>query len=371
MNYLDDLKITLENGVEFYGKGICRKNNCMGEVVFCTSMTGYQEIITDPSYYGQFVVMTYPLIGNYGINEEDFESIKPHLNGLIVKELCEYPSHYKSHIKLSDYLSKENIPFIYDVDTRELTKVIRVEGTMRAMITKATLSKDKILPKILEANISTDFISKVTTNNQYNITGKREKIVVIDLGMKKGILNELIKRDFDITVVPSFSTFDEIRKLSPDKILLSNGPGDPKNAPNVINLVKELIPHYPIFGICLGHQIIALACGADTEKMKFGHRGPNHPVKNDLTNQVKITSQNHNYTIKKSSILRTNLEIIETASHDGSVEAIMHKKYPVVSVQYHPEGAPGPNDSNELFVQFLENPSGLFKQRRREKLEVL
>ncbi len=363
---VQELKILLENGIEFHGTGICGESPYIGEIVFFTGMTGYQEVLTDPSYHGQFVVMTYPLIGNYGINDGDSESNKPKVKGLIVKELCETPSHYQSKMSVSDYLLEEEIPFVTEVDTRELTKVIREEGTMRASIAPLDYPKEVLL-KELGRGGGRNSVECVTSQDAYTIPGEGEHVLVLDLGLKKGIMKELTSRGVCLTVVPAFTSIEEIHRLSPDKIILSNGPGDPKDSSYVIQLVKRLIPDYPIFGICLGHQIIALACGADTEKMKFGHRGPNHPVKDHRTNLVKITSQNHNYTVRKESIIKTDLEIIQTALHDGTVEGIMHKTYPVMSVQYHPEGSPGPMDSNELFHSFIERD---FKKEQEARGKV-
>lgn len=316
-------------------------------------MTGYQEIVSDPSYHGQILVMTYPLIGNQGINMDDFKSTKPHILGLVVKELCDTPSHYKSETTLYDYIKSHQIPFITDIDTRELTKVIRDYGTMRATISEVEISTAMIVKKIQSFNLPKDYVSKVSTNEPYTLNGNGKRVVLIDLGVKQGIINELVKKDFDLTVIPYNSTLNDVIQYSPDKVIVSDGPGNPKDVKETIHLLKELIGRVPIFGICLGHQLLALACGADTRKMKFGHRGSNYPVKDIRTNKTFITSQNHSYTVDEITLIGTELEAIQVALNDKTIEAIIHKKYPIVSVQYYPVGSSGTEEINRLFVEFL------------------
>jgi len=345
-------KLILDDGTIFAGDAIGIEGEKMGEVVFNTSMTGYQEVISDPSYYGQIVVMTYPLIGNYGLNRDDYEARAPHLFGLIVRESVEFPSNWRSEKNLKTVLKENNILGLAGIDTRMLTKKIRENGTLKGIIT----TYDTPIPLLLERlkeDLPKDHVAQVSTKMSFHIPNRGKKIVVIDFGEKNGIIRELIKRSCDVVVVPYNTDFTEIKKINPDGVILSNGPGDPKDIPEVLPTIKLIEETYPLFGICLGHQLFALANGGDTQKLKFGHRGGNHPVKELGTNRVFITAQNHGFQVTKDSLSNTELELTHISLNDGSVEGIRHKNYKAFSVQYHPEAAPGPYDSTYLFDQFL------------------
>ncbi len=347
-------RLFLEDGTIMEGTSFGGTGTNVGEIVFNTGMTGYQEILTDPSYYGQFVVMTYPLIGNYGINLDDFESIKPRVFGFVVREYAEYPSHWRNKETLAQFLKKHQIIGIADIDTRMLTKKIREKGSMRAILTTEDLSEEEAF-KLLEAPAIKDQVAKVSIEKPFTMPGRGPHVVLVDYGYKQGILRELLERHCKVTVVPYATRYEEIISLNPDGILLSNGPGDPKDVQEAIPMIQGMIKEQiPLFGICLGHQLFALANGADTEKMKFGHRGANHPVKDLLTNKVYMTSQNHGYTVNEDSLTNCPLTITHIAVNDGTIEGLQHKTIPAFSVQYHPEASPGPYDSRELFDQFLE-----------------
>lgn len=347
-------QLILEDGTVFTGKGFGSDTVTSGEVVFNTGMTGYQEVISDPSYCGQIVMMTYPLIGNYGINRDDFETVTPFIHGFVVKELCEHPSNFRSDETLSDYLKANNIPGIYGIDTRKLTKIIRKHGTMKAMIVNADTSIEEIVDKVNKTPYQTNQVELTSTIKPYVVPGRGVRIVLVDFGMKHGILRELTKRDCHITVVPYNYGADNILRLKPEGIMLTNGPGDPKDVPESIEMVQNVVGEIPLFGICLGHQLLALACGADTEKMKFGHRGANHPVKDLEKNKTYMTSQNHSYAVTHKSIIQTDIILTQKALNDDTVEGIRHSIYPAFSVQYHPESSPGPEDTNKLFDEFLQ-----------------
>ena len=348
-------QLVLEDGTIFIGKAFGSLDESIGEVVFNTGMTGYQEILSDPSYCGQIVTMTYPLIGNYGVNRDDFETINPSIHGLVVKEMCEQPSNFRNEETLDSYLKAKEIPAIAGIDTRKLTKIIRKHGTMKAVLTKASADSTENYPSIDFKNIGvmSDQVQRVSTIKPYVVPGRGKRIVLVDFGMKHGILRELTKRNCHVTVVPYHYSADEIERLKPDGIMLTNGPGDPKDVPEAIEMIKSLIDKTPIFGICLGHQLLALACGADTEKMVFGHRGSNHPVKDLERNKTYITSQNHGYAVTIDSLEETDLILTQSALNDNSVEGIRHRTYPAFSVQYHPESSPGPEDTSHLFDAFL------------------
>jgi carbamoyl-phosphate synthase small subunit len=347
-------QLILEDGTIFIGKAFGSDTNTIGEVVFNTGMTGYQEILSDPSYCGQIVTLTYPLIGNYGINRDDFESITPSVRGLIVKESAEYPSNWRSELSLDEFLKIKKIPGISGIDTRKLTRIIRQYGTLKGAFCGIEEDVQEVLKSLQSTNLPIDQVSQVSTKNPYPSPGRGKRVVLVDFGMKHGILRELNRRDCDVIVVPYHTTAEEILQLSPDGIMLSNGPGDPKDVPEAIEMIKGVLGKVPFFGICLGHQLFALACGANTEKMKFGHRGSNHPVKDLATGKIAITSQNHGYTVEESSIANTRLSVTHIALNDGTVEGLKHLDYPAFTVQYHPEASPGPEDANGLFDQFLQ-----------------
>ncbi len=351
----ETLKLYLENGSIFEGESVGHQLNdfvSLGELVFNTSMTGYQEIITDPSYCDQILVMTYPLIGNYGVNKDDFESMTPHLKGLILKDSPPGGSNWRNEYSLKEFLTKFKVPCISGLDTRMLTKMIRMEGSMKAVLANPKLSFDKI-QTTLHSDFPKNQIEKVSTKQPIHFPGEGKRIILIDFGYKKNILRSLLKRNCDVVVVPFNSSTDLIRGYRPQGIVLSNGPGDPQSVPEVLPVISELQQMYPLFGICMGHQLFALANGAKTEKLKFGHRGSNHPVKDLKINRVFMTSQNHGYSVNKDSIPLSTLKISQINLNDSSVEGLEHAKYPAFSVQYHPEACPGPEDTGWLFDQFL------------------
>jgi carbamoyl-phosphate synthase small subunit len=346
-------QLILEDGTVFIGKGFGSLKESRGEVVFNTGMTGYQEILSDPSYCGQMVTLTYPLIGNYGINRDDFESINPAINGLIVKEVAEFPSNWRNSETLDFYLASKDIPGLAGIDTRKLTRIIRRFGTLKGAICGMEVNVEEVITQLKEYKIPRDQVSRVSTQDPYPSPGRGHRVVLVDFGMKHGILRELNVKNCDVIVVPYNTTAEEILRLNPDGIMLSNGPGDPKDVPEAIEMIKGILGKVPLFGICLGHQLLALACGADTDTLKFGHRGSNHPVKNLLDGSVDITAQNHGFTVTHESIVHTDLEITHVALNDGTIEGLRHKQFPAFTVQYHPEASPGPEDANSLFTDFI------------------
>jgi carbamoyl-phosphate synthase small subunit len=347
-------RLILEDGTVFTGESFGSTRESFGEVVFNTGITGYQEVLSDPSYCGQIVTMTFPLIGNYGINRDDFEAIRPYIHGFVVRQHDEVPSNWRASFTLDNLLKQYDIPGISEIDTRMLTRKIRHFGTMKSVITTSTLPAEHYVEILKSYELMSDQIQRVSTNQLYFSPGNGERIVLVDFGSKSGIVRELAKRNCDVVVVPYDASAEQIRRLCPDGILLSNGPGDPKMVPQSIQMIRELIGEIPLFGICLGHQLFALASGADTEKMKFGHRGGNHPVKDLLRNRCYITSQNHGYTVVEQSVAGTQLEVTHINNNDKTVEGLRHKTAPAFSVQYHPEAAPGPYDSSYLFDEFLD-----------------
>lgn len=346
-------RILLEDGTLFEGTSFGAKGQSVGEVVFNTSMTGYQEILTDPSYCGQIVVMTYPLIGNYGINRDDNESLRPHAHGLVVREAAEFTSNWRSEQSIDHYLEEYGIIGIAGIDTRMLTRKLRVHGTMKGIITTGDEPIEELKERI-QAPLMRDQVARVSTKSIHIAPSFGKRVVLMDFGAKHNIQRELVERNCEVISVPYDTTAEEILRFRPDGVMLSNGPGDPKDVPEAIRTVQKLLGKVPIFGICLGHQLFALACGADTEKMKFGHRGGNHPVKELATGRTVITSQNHGYAVQADSVNGTDLVISHIALNDGTVEGLVHKTLPAFSVQYHPESAPGPLDSGYLFDHFHE-----------------
>jgi len=349
-------KIILENGMIFEGECFGKIADTVGEVVFNTGMTGYQEVLTDPSYFGQIVTMTYPLIGNYGINLDDSQSSGPKVKGFIVRERCFEPNNFRCEMDLNSYLKQNNIMGIEGIDTRQLTKTIRNSGTMKGILTSNEMSKDTIEMYFNSFN-NKNAVEKVTSKEIKTIGNGDLHIGVLDFGIKSNIINSFINKGCKLTVFPASTKADELLKYDVDGIFLSNGPGDPIDLPEVIENVKILIKNKPVSGICLGLQIIALALGAETIKMKFGHRGCNHPVKNIATGKVTITSQNHGYMIKADT-LTDDMEITHININDGTIEGVKHKYLPVMGVQYHPEACPGPHDSNIIFDEFINMYKG-------------
>jgi carbamoyl-phosphate synthase small subunit len=346
-------RLVLENGLVFSGVSFGATGESFGEVVFNTGMTGYQEILTDPSYYGQIVTMTYPLIGNYGVNVDDVESRKPHVRGFVVREFAEVPSHFKSAGTLENYLQRNHIIGIAGIDTRKLTKAIRSHGTMKAVLTTLDTPVEELRER-LRNPFPRDQIDHVTTGSVYRCPGSGRRVVAMDFGMKAGVVRSLLARQCDVIVVPARTTAEEILAWQPHGVMLSNGPGNPEDADYAIETVRGLLGRVPMFGICLGHQLMALACGAKTEKMRFGHRGANHPVKDLRTGKISITSQNHGYVVNPDSLAGTDLVLTHVNQNDGTVEGLAHRKYPAFCVQYHPEARPGPDDSDGLFDEFMQ-----------------
>lgn len=351
-----DKKIVLENGKEFYGWGFGADKTAINEIVFNTSMVGYQEIISDPSYTDQMVCMTYPLIGNYGVTDEDYETRVPTMGGLIVREYNDLPSNFRYTKTLSEVLDEYDIPGISGVDTRMITRIIRDEGSQKVMICDADLPYDEALRAVREYVIPTDMVSRVSCKKRWYSRTPNHKydVVAIDCGIKLNIIRKLNEKGCNVTVVPCDFTADEIMKLQPDGLFLSNGPGNPEDVQSVINVVRELKGKLPIFGICLGHQMISLALGAKTFKMKFGHRGGNHPVMNLENGKIEITSQNHSYAVDVNSLDTTELTLTHKNLLDNTAEGVESKENKLFSVQYHPESAPGPQDSAYLFDKFID-----------------
>lgn len=347
-------RLLLEDGTLFEGLHFGASGESFGEVVFNTGMTGYQEVLTDPSYYGQMVTMTYPLIGNYGCTIDDLESTRSHVRGLIVREYEPVPSHFKSESSIHDFLVREGVVAIAEIDTRQLTRILRVHGTMRGVITSLDTPLEELKRKLLDYTLPTDQIAHVTTKAAYRLPGEGLRVVLLDFGVKMGVLRSLRARGCDVVVMPAYSTAQEIMAWGPRGVMMSNGPGDPADLPEIVDTLRELIGRVPIFGICMGHQLLCLARGAQTEKLRFGHRGVNHPVKDLRTGRVYMTSQNHGYVVKESSLQDTGLELTHINQNDGTVEGVWLKQESAFSVQYHPEARPGPDDSDALFDEFIQ-----------------
>ncbi|MCS7203224.1 MAG: glutamine-hydrolyzing carbamoyl-phosphate synthase small subunit [Thermodesulfovibrio sp.] len=349
--------LVLKDGTVFEGYSFGAEGESIGEVVFNTSITGYQEILTDPSYKGQIVVMTYTQIGNYGVNEEDIESFKPKVEGFVVREYKYYPSNWRSQGNLDDYLKKYRIVGIQGVDTRALTKHLRDYGAQMGIISTEDLDPYSLLKKVkAHPDISEiDHVSSVTSINPapYYIENGKPLCVVYDFGVKLSILKNLKRVGFSIFLVPAKTPAEEVLKMNPDCILLSNGPGDPKILQYAVENIKKFIGKKPVFGICLGHQLIGLALGGKTYKLKFGHHGGNHPVKDLDTGRISITAQNHNYCVDIES-LKEEVVLTHRNLYDGTEEGMRHRKYPIFSVQHHPEAGPGPNDALDIFEKFMQ-----------------
>ncbi len=369
--------LALEDGRIFTGKSFGATGTTTGEICFNTSMTGYQEIITDPSYRGQIVAMTYPMIGNYGVNPEDNESSEPHVRALVIGELCEIPSNYRSTQSLADYLLEHKILGIEDIDTRALTKHLRSLGAMRSCVT-TELSPEQAIQKAKDSALmtGTDFVQEVTTKSPYHwseesrkwtlpnasigetasyeeLPPAKFKVIALDLGLKYNQLRMLRQAGLEVEVVPASTSAEEILSKSPDGLFLTNGPGDPAALGYIHAEIKKLFGKLPIFGICLGNQMLAHAYGGKTFKLKFGHRGGNQPVQNLRTGQIAITSQNHGFAVDSNS-LPEEVEVTHINLNDSTVEGMRHRSLPIFSVQYHPEAAPGPNDAAKFFEDFVD-----------------
>ena len=347
--------LILEDGSVYEGENVGACREAVSEIVFNTSMTGYLEVMTDPSYAGQAVVMTYPLIGNYGICHEDMESDRPWIDGLIVRELSEVASNFRNEDSIQNFLIKNNIPCICGIDTRDLTKRLREHGTMNGFITvDSSFVVEKILQRIKEYSVK-GVVKRTSTKEAYILPGKGKRVVLIDFGAKKNIAKQLQKRGCEVIVVPCDTKAKEILKLKPDGIMLSNGPGDPKENADIIEEIKKLYDtDIPIFAICLGHQLMALATGANTYKLRYGHRGGNHPVKDLETGRTYISSQNHGYAVDESTLDKNICVPAFVNVNDGTNEGLRYINKKIFTVQYHPEACPGPRDSSYLFDKFIK-----------------
>jgi carbamoyl-phosphate synthase small subunit len=357
--------LVLEDGTFYEGTPFGAASTTPGEIVFITSMTGYQEMLTDPSFAGQIVVPTYPLIGNYGINDSDFESRKIQVRGFVVREYCEAPSHWQKKTTLDEYLKASGIPGLSGIDTRSLTRHIRSLGVMMGMISsELTVAECLLELKKIPTYGVTDFVREVTTDHKYtwaNNDGQsvKYKVAIIDTGLRYNIARILAGLGCSVTVLPATTPPAEILKFKPDGIVLSPGPGDPALLGDIIGNIKDLLGKVPVMGICLGHQLIGRSLGADTFKLKFGHRGANHPVRDLETGRIHITTQNHGYAIALET-LKGGLEVSHINLNDGTVEGLRHNKLPIISIQYHSEGSPGPQDNTYLFERFLD----MLKERK-------
>jgi len=370
--------LALEDGNTFTGTAFGAQTDCGGEIVFNTSMTGYQEILTDPSYNGQVVCMTYPEIGNYGIALEDIESSKVQVSGFIVKNLCPYPSNWRGgQLSLDEYLKQNNIPGIQGIDTRKLVRILRSSGAKRGVICIGEVSVEEAVARARQVpSMAGSDLAKVVTCDKPSVFTEKPhilqpaglstapfKVVAIDFGVKLNTLRRLVELGAEIEVMPASATAEEILAKKPDGVYLSNGPGDPEAVTYAIEMVRKLIGQVPIFGICLGHQILGLAMGAKTFKLKFGHRGANHPIQNLDTGKVEITSQNHGFAVQPGTLPEDVGRVSHVNLNDQTIAGIRHVKYPVFSIQYHPEASPGPHDSYYLFEEFAQN-ARIFRQAR-------
>ena len=371
--------LALEDGILFSGRSFGRAGESTGEVVFNTALAGYQEVLTDPSYAGQIVTMTYPHIGNYGVNREDVESAKPQVAGFVVREASTRASSWRASGELHRYLDENGVVGISEIDTRALTRHLRTHGAKRGVISTVSEDTDALVrtARASRSMIGLDLAREVTCDRPYHVEepiasvlqgavpeGGHYKVVAYDFGMKRNIARMLAATGCDVTVVPATTSAEETLALAPDGVFLSNGPGDPEPCTYAIEASKRLMDaRVPIFGICLGHQILGLACGAKTFKLKFGHRGANHPVKNLRTGQVEVTSQNHGFSVDPAAFSLPHLILTHVNLNDGTVEGFRHRDLPVVSVQYHPEASPGPHDSHYLFGDFV----GMMARRRAER----
>jgi carbamoyl-phosphate synthase small subunit len=350
--------LALEDGTFFYGNTFAAQGEVDGEVVFNTSMTGYQEVLTDPSYNGQIVAMTYPLVGNYGVNDQDAESERIQVRAFVVREYESIPSNWRSKKSLADYLKEHGIVGVEDIDTRALTRHIRLAGAMKGVVSTSDLDPSSLTEKAKASDglVGRDLVKGVTCNRPFTWSDRQAglcNVVALDYGIKFNILRSLARRGCRVTVLPAHTSADAIREIDPDGIVLSNGPGDPEPVTYAVETIKDLMPDYPIFGICLGHQLLGLAFGGKTYKLKFGHRGANHPVKNLATGRVEITAQNHGFCVDAESINDPEVEITHMNLNDMTLEGMRHRTLPILSVQYHPEASPGPHDSNYLFDEFI------------------
>ncbi len=358
LNQGEKAYLLLANGTVFEGRSFGAKGTVIGEVVFTTGLTGYQETLTDPSYYGQIVAQTFPLIGNYGVIDEDYESAKSYVSGYIVREWCNTPSNFRSQGDINEFLMNQNIIGIHSIDTRRLTRMIREVGVMNGAITTENVyeNKDKLLEQINSYKIS-DAVKNVTSTEfrTYSCDNPKYKVVLFDFGYKRNIRNELVNRGCEVIVVPADTTAEQIKEIAPNGIMFSNGPGDPAENKNIIENIREISKlGIPIFGICLGHQLMALAHGARTEKLKYGHRGANQPVIDKILGKTFVTSQNHGYAVVGDSINSESAEVSHINANDGTCEGIKYNEINAFTVQFHPEAHGGPQDTAYLFDEFIE-----------------
>jgi len=353
-----EARLVFEDGTVFFGRSFTGDGERFGEVVFNTAMTGYQEVLTDPSYCGQMVLMTYPMIGSYGINLDDVESRGIFLEAFLVKEYIDFPSNWRSHTTLKSYLIDNRVMGVEGLDTRAITRHLREKGAQRSLLTTSNDSLAELLERISSSPTMAglNLADKVSSDGSYqwplNGVVPKYRVAVIDTGVKYNILRSLAALGCECTVFPSTIHAQEILAQQFDGVFLSNGPGDPEPVVGVISTIQQLLGKVPIFGICLGHQLLWLALGGTTYKLKFGHHGANHPVRNIQTGHVEITSQNHGFCVDTSTLSEADIEVTHINLNDGTVEGFRHRRYPAFSVQYHPESAPGPHDSKYLFTQF-------------------
>ena len=366
--------LALADGGVFRGEACGATGEAQGEVVFNTAMTGYQEILTDPSYRGQIVCMTYPLIGNYGINAEDMESRRPWVNGFIVKEACPFPSNWRGRMRLEDYMREQGLVGIQGIDTRALTRCLRDHGAQDGIISTVELDAERLVERAraLPGLVGRDLVSEVTVDRPYGWSegrwdpargylpppAARWRVVAYDSGIKQNILRQLASLGCAVEVLPAWTPAAAVLEKEPDGVFLANGPGDPEGVPYLVESVRELIGRVPIFGICLGNQILGLAFGGATYKLKFGHHGANHPVRDLLSGRVEITAQNHGFAVDPESVVPFGLEETHVNLNDRTSEGMRHRELPIFSVQYHPEASPGPHDAHYLFHRFVEMMEG-------------
>ena len=358
-------QLVLEDGTVFKGTLFGSEEEASGDVVFYNGMTGYQEVISDPANAGKIIVMTQPLIGNYGINRDDFETLNPCVNGLIVKEVCDYPSNFRSEESLDQFLKAHHIPGITGIDTRQLINHIRKNGVMRGRMTTTSESTEDTLEKLRSTPENTDLVKHVSTVKPYIIPGRGARIVLVDLGIKHGILRELTKRDCHITVVPYDYSYEKLMRLKPEGVMFSNGPGHPHHLSEIIELMKQLLGEKPLFAIGLGHQLFALSLGATIKKLPYGQHG-HYPVKTVATDRANIVSKSQVYTVDPSSIESTELIITHVGVNSPTIEGLSHDAYRAISVQFNPESSPGPEEMTHIFDMFLDH----VKQFPRHKEET-
>jgi len=369
---LNSAILALEDGTVFEGRSFGASAQRAGEVVFNTALTGYQEVFTDPSYSGQIVILTNPQIGNYGTNVEDNEAAHPYIEGLAVREFCAVASNWRSDAEAGDFLSHHGIPVISDLDTRALVRHLRSRGVMRGVLSSVETNPEKLIAQArsIPTMAGLDLASRVSTSERYSWTKPvepcspselvatppqaRRHVVAYDFGIKQNILRRLVQVGCRVTVVPALTSAEDVLALHPDGVFLSNGPGDPEPLQSQVANIRKLIGKKPIFGICLGHQLLGLAVGGKTYKLKFGHRGANHPVRNELNKKVEITSHNHGFAVDPDSLKLSDVEITHVNLNDQTLEGFRHRSHPVFCVQYHPEAAPGPHDSHYLFDDFVQ-----------------